>query len=301
MQRLQLLLQRLKVDMSDLLITPTELTSLLATQSVLVLDVRHDLFDHAAGRAAYVSGHIPGAVFLDHEAQLSGTQTGTNGRHPLPDRAAFGVLMQSIGLTTASQVVVYDAGNSTFASHVWWMLHWIGHRSVKVLDGGWQAWVAAQGQVEAGAGPTPSVVTASAQLPQANMHSVDANAVLANLNNPKFTVLDARDAARYRGEAEPIDPVAGHIPGALNRFNGLNLQADGRFKPANQLLEEFTALLQGVAPQDVVHQCGSGITACHNLFAMELAGLSGSKLYPGSWSEWCSDIRRPVATALGSA
>lgn len=287
--------------MSDLLITPAELASLIAAQETLVLDVRHDLFDHAAGRAAYVSGHIPGAVFLDHEAQLSGQQTGSNGRHPLPERATFGALMQSIGLTAASKVVVYDAGNSTFASHVWWMLHWIGHSNVKVLDGGWHAWMTAQGQVETGTGSAQLAVASVAALPQATMPNVDASAVLANLNNHKFTIVDARDATRFRGEAEPIDPVAGHIPGALNRFNGLNLQDDGRFKPAHQLLEEFTELLQGVAPQDVVHQCGSGITACHNLFAMELAGLSGSGLYPGSWSEWCSDTNRPVATGSSSA
>nr|WP_245801361.1 sulfurtransferase [Pollutimonas bauzanensis] len=265
----------------------------------LVFDVRHDLADHAAGRRAYEQGHIPGALYLDHERQLSAPRTGANGRHPLPERSGFAALMRSQGLTAQSQVVVYDGGNSMFAAHLWWMLRWLGHDKVLVLDGGWPAWVAAGGAVESGASMPAAgggrAVQDESYPARAAMPTVDAQAVLANIDKPRFTVLDARAANRYRGEVEPMDPVAGHIPGALNRPNTLNLQEDGRFKPAAELRRDFDGLLQGLPARDIVHQCGSGITACHNLFAMELAGLPGSALYPGSWSEWCSDPARPVA------
>jgi thiosulfate/3-mercaptopyruvate sulfurtransferase len=181
-----------------------------------------------------------------------------------------------------------------YAAHLWWMLRWLGHDRVAVLDGGWQAWQAAglPTSTEAAAPVQASApVTPAAPL----VGSVDAQAVLDNIARPGFTVIDARAANRYRGEVEPMDPVAGHIPGALNRPNGQNLQADGRFKDAAQLRQEFTALLDGRDPAAIVHQCGSGITACHNLLSMEIAGLAGSRLYPGSWSEWCSDPSRPVA------
>ncbi|MBP6020693.1 MAG: sulfurtransferase [Burkholderiaceae bacterium] len=285
--------------MSELLISVAELSGVIDTPDLFVFDVRHELSDHAAGRVAYQQGHIPGALFLDHETQLAAPKTGLNGRHPLPDITAFAGLLRALGLTPQSRVVVYDAGNGAFAAHLWWMLRWAGYRHVQVLDGGWQAWLAASGDVQVGAGPDMAQLAASIpQAVQPAMPSVDARAVLANLEKPRFTVLDARDAARFRGEVEPMDPVAGHIPGAINRPIGLNMQADGHFKPAALLHQEFTALLQGKSPESIVHQCGSGITACHNLFAMELAGLNGSSLYPGSWSEWCSDPTRPVA--LGS-
>ncbi len=285
--------------MSDLLIDAPTLVGKIPSPAWLVFDVRHDLADHAAGRRAYEQGHIPGALYLDHERQLSAPQTGANGRHPLPERSGFAALMRSQGLTAQSQVVVYDGGNSMFAAHLWWMLRWLGHDKVLVLDGGWPAWVAAGGAVESGAN-MPAVTEAQAvqnkSYPaQAAMATVDARAVLANIDKPLFTVLDARAANRYRGEVEPMDPVAGHIPGALNRPNTLNLQEDGRFKSAAELRRDFDGLLQGRPARNIVHQCGSGITACHNLFAMELAGLPGSALYPGSWSEWCSDPARPVA------
>ncbi|MGB6105168.1 MAG: sulfurtransferase [Pusillimonas sp.] len=265
----------------------------------LVFDVRHDLADHQAGRRAYEQGHIPGALYLDHEQQLSAARTGGNGRHPLPDRDDFAALMRSQGLTRQSQVVIYDGGNSMFAAHLWWMLRWLGHERVAVLDGGWPAWLAAGGAVQTGSN-TASLTEAQAVQSQGLSHEaampvVDVQAVLDNLAAPVFTVLDARAAERYLGKVEPIDPVAGHIPGAVNRPNTLNLQENGRFKPAGELRQDFEALLQGRSPRQIVHQCGSGITACHNLFAMELAGLSGSALYPGSWSEWCSDSSRPVA------
>lgn len=280
--------------MTMTLISAADLATHLGAADVRVFDVRHDLVNHAAGREAYAAGHIPGARYLDHETELAASRTGRNGRHPLPERGQFGALMAAHGVTPDTLVVAYDASGGMYAAHLWWMLRWLGHDRVAVLDGGWQAWQAAglptsteaAAPVQAGAPVTPAAPRAGC---------VDAQAVLDNIASPAFTVIDARAANRYRGEVEPMDPVAGHIPGALNRPNGQNLQADGRFKDAALLRQEFTALLDGRDPAAIVHQCGSGITACHNLLSMEIAGLAGSRLYPGSWSEWCSDPSRPVA------
>jgi len=294
--------------MTHPLISAEALGHLLAdsTGPVRVFDVRHDLVDHAAGRRAYDAGHIPGAVHIDHETELAAAKTGKNGRHPLPQPEVFAAHMAALGVTPQTHVVAYDASGGMYAAHLWWMLNWIGHRNVQVLDGGWQAWVAAgltqQTEVPADQAATqpPKQAGQTAASPMSfgagTMGAVDADAVLANIENPAFTVLDARAAPRYRGEVEPMDPVAGHIPGARNRPNTGNLGEDGRFKSADLLREEYLALLDGVPAEQVVHQCGSGITATHNLLAMEVAGLSGSRLYPGSWSEWVSDSSRPVAT-----
>lgn len=293
--------------MTHPLISAEALGHLLADSPnrVRVFDVRHDLVDHAAGRRAYDAGHIPGAIHIDHETELAAAKTGKNGRHPLPQPDVFAAHMATLGVTPDTHVVAYDASGGMYAAHLWWMLNWIGHRNVQVLDGGWQAWVAAgltqQTETPADQSLTQPTEKAAAQpasttaFGTGTMGAVDADAVLANLQKPAFTVLDARAAPRYRGEVEPMDPVAGHIPGALNRPNTGNLGEDGRFKPADTLREEYMALLNGVPAEQVVHQCGSGITATHNLLAMEVAGLSGSRLYPGSWSEWVSDPSRPVA------
>lgn len=285
--------------MTALLIQAGALRERLTRPGCLVFDVRHELADHQAGRRAYEAGHVPGALYLDHEVQLCAPRTGRNGRHPLPERSDFAALMRAQGLTARTEVVAYDSGNGAFAAHLWWMLRWLGHEAVSVLDGGWEAWQAAGGAVETGT-RTPRLSEAQALQGQAlsgkpSMPIVDARAVLANLDDHRLTVLDARAAARFSGSVEPMDPVAGHIPGALNRPFTLNLGADGHFKSPAQLREEFEALLGERLDRGIVHQCGSGITACHNLFAMELAGLRGSALYPGSWSEWCSDPTRPVA------
>jgi thiosulfate/3-mercaptopyruvate sulfurtransferase len=285
--------------MTALLIQSEALRDRLTRPGCLIFDVRHDLADHGAGRRAYETGHVPGALYLDHETQLCALKTGRNGRHPLPDRADFAALMRAQGLTARTDVVVYDADNAMFAAHLWWMLRWLGHESVAVLDGGWAAWRAAGGASETGA-RAPSLSEAQAiqgLVPSGkpSMPVVDARAILANLDEPRFTVLDARAPERFSGAVEPIDPVGGHIPGALNRPFACNLGADGRFKPAGELRAEFESLLGDRLDHGIVHQCGSGITACHNLFAMELAGLRGSALYPGSWSEWCADATRPVA------
>lgn len=280
--------------MTTTLITAADLSARLDSPDVRVFDVRHDLTNHSAGRQAYDAGHIPGARFLDHETELAAARTGKNGRHPLPDRAQFGALMAAHGVTPATLVVAYDASGGMYAAHLWWMLRWLGHDRVAVLDGGWQAWTVAGLPVSHD--PAPAVQPGTPVEPRKSLAgTVDAQAVLANIAQPSFTVIDARAANRYRGEVEPMDPVAGHIPGALNRPNGENLQPDGRFKTAEQLRAEFGSLLAGRDPASVVHQCGSGITACHNLLSMEIAGLTGSRLYSGSWSEWCSDPARPVA------
>ncbi|WP_334166248.1 sulfurtransferase [Achromobacter mucicolens] len=280
--------------MTTTLITAADLSARLDSPDVRVFDVRHDLTNHLAGRQAYDAGHIPGARFLDHETELAAARTGKNGRHPLPDRAQFGALMAAHGVTPGTLVVAYDASGGMYAAHLWWMLRWLGHDRVAVLDGGWQAWTAAGLPVSHD--PAPAVRPGTPVEPGKSLAgTVDAQAVLANIAQPSFTVVDARAANRYRGEVEPMDPVAGHIPGALNRPNGENLQPDGRFKTAEQLRAEFGSLLAGRDPASIVHQCGSGITACHNLLSMEIAGLTGSRLYPGSWSEWCSDPARPVA------
>lgn len=280
--------------MTELLINASTLRDALPASDWLVFDARHDLADHGAGRRAYAQGHIPGAIFLDHEQDLAAPRTGANGRHPLPALADFAGLMARHGLTPSRRVVVYDGGGGAFAAHVWWMLRWLGHDNVSVLDGGWPAWVAAGGQAQADApavqpAPAPAAV-------QPGMKTVDAQAVRDNIQSAAFVVLDARSPERFRGETEPMDPVAGHIPGARNYPSNANVAPDGRFKPADQLREGFLQVLGDTPPDRVVHQCGSGITACHNLFAMELAGLHGSAVYPGSWSEWCSDPSRPVAT-----
>ena len=218
------------------------------------------------------------------------------GRHPLPHPATFGLRLGALGIDNTKQVVAYDDSGGAFAARLWWMLRWVGHDRVAVLDGGWGAWqraglpfTVAQPAIE------PATYSSRVQL----QLTVDSALVTANLQAHKAQVVDARAPERYRGENETLDPVAGHIPGAINRFFKLNLGEDGRFKPATALKQEFAGMLDGHGPESVIHQCGSGVTACHNLLAMEIAGLNGSRLYPGSWSEWVSDRRRPVAT--GSA
>ena len=283
------------------LISPADLAAHLNDPNWRVLDVRHDLANHAAGIDAFRQSRIPGALFLDFETQLAGVHTGTNGRHPLPVRDDFAAVIAQAGIGDDTQVVVVDASGGMYAARLWWMLRWIGHDKVAVLDGGFPAWQAEGHPVDqlaldvdaARRLPGPGASALSIRPPLVD--SVDVDAVEANLTQPAFAVLDARAAARYRGEVEPMDPVAGHIPGALNRPYLENLGADQRFKPAEQLREAFSSLLSGRSPQYIVHQCGSGATACHNLLAMEVAGLSGSRLYPGSWSEWCADDTRPVA------
>lgn len=259
----------------------------------VICDCRHDLGSHSAGYQAYRAGHIPGARFLHLDVDLSGPKTGLTGRHPLPHPATFCLRLGALGISNDTQIVAYDDSGGVYASRLWWMLRWVGHRRAAVLDGGWTAWTGA-GRPVTVTQPMATPVSFSGR-PQPLM-AVDSAQILANLQQPKSLVLDARSNDRYRGENETLDPVAGHIPGAANHFFKRNLDGDGRFKSPTALNAEFGAVLNGHPPEAVIHQCGSGVTACHNLLAMEVAGLPGSRLYPGSWSEWVSDRRRPVAT-----
>ncbi len=257
-----------------------------------VFDCRHDLKNTEYGRQAYARGHIPGALFLHLDDDLSGVKDGRNGRHPLPDPDSFARRMAACGVDAATQVVAYDNEGGIFASRLWWMLRWLGHEKVAVLDGGLAGWKRSKRALE----ETVPVVQPRSFTARAQDMAVDVGQVLADLQSDRMLILDARSPERFRGENETLDPVGGHIPGAVNRFYFDNLDDDGCFfKPAAELRAEFAALLAGRPAAHVVQQCGSGVTACHNLLAMELAGLSGSKLYPGSWSEWCADPSRPVA------
>jgi len=262
----------------------------------VVLDCRHDLLDPAFGRDAFAAGHLPGAQFASIDDDLSGPKTGAGstfrGRHPLPERAALIEALRRFGIDGDSQVVAYDAHGGMYAARLWWLLRWIGHQAVAVLDGGLPAWQAAGQPVTAELAPPRAAGTIGERPSLTRMVSVDD--VVANLSTQAFTVVDARAGDRFRGENETIDPVGGHIPGAKNRFFKDNLGADGKFKTAAQLKEEFSPLF--TSPASAVMQCGSGVTACHNLLALEVAGMPGAALYPGSWSEWCAAPERPVAT-----
>jgi thiosulfate/3-mercaptopyruvate sulfurtransferase len=261
----------------------------------VILDCRHDLLNRDAGRDGFAIGHIQNAQFADVDTDLSGPKVGADGkfhgRHPLPDRAALVETLRRWGINDDTQVVAYDAHGGMFAARLWWLLRWIGHPAVAVLDGGLAAWQSAGLPLVTPLAPRPRGHIA--ERPSLT-HTVTAAEVMANLDSQARTVVDARSPDRYRGENETMDPVGGHIPGARNRFFKDNLGADGRFKPGTQLKQEFAPLFHS-APQAIM-QCGSGVTACHNLLAMEVAGLHGAALYPGSWSEWCSDPARPVAT-----
>ena len=271
------------------LITVSELQALASVSAPLLLDCGFDLAQPAAGAQAHAAGHLPGARHVHLDGDLSGVKTGRNGRHPLPLREALAAAAGRWGVAPGVQVVVYDNQGGPYAARAWWLLRWLGHDAVAVLDGGQAAWLSA------GSALTRTVEVPAAQPPYPTvppaMPSIDADDLWARLG--QLRLLDARAGERFRGEVEPLDPVAGHIPGAILRFFKDNLQADGRFKPAATLRAEFTALIAGA--DEVVHQCGSGVTACHNLLAMTHAGLLGSRLYPGSWSEWCADPTRPVA------
>lgn len=260
----------------------------------VVVDCRHDLMNLAAGREGYAGGHLPGAVFADIEHVLSGAKHGADGvfrgRHPLPEKETLAEALRAFGIDDDSQVVAYDAHGGMFAARLWWLLRWLGHEAVAVLDGGMAAWQAA-GQAFTAEVPVKPRGAFSVRAPF--VPTVTVSEVMDNLEHGQRIVIDARAADRFRGENETIDPVGGHIPGAKNRFFKDNLQEDGRFKSGEQLREEFGALVDD--PAQAIMQCGSGVTACHNLLALEVAGMPGAALYPGSWSEWVGDSQRPVA------
>lgn len=277
-------------DFATLIDVATLRQHLLGPQPPALLDCGFDLADPGAGERAWAAGHLPGAVYVHLDRDLSGAKTGTNGRHPLPPRDALAARAGAWGIAPGVPVVAYDAQGGVYAARCWWLLRWLGHAEVAVLDGGLRAWTEAGGTLVTDARapraqpPYPAAATAA-------MPTIDADTLLAQLGCAR--IVDARAPERFRGEVEPLDPVAGHIPGATLRCFRDNLGAGGRFKDAAALRAEFESL--GTPPQQVVHQCGSGVTACHNLLAMTHAGLPGSLLYPGSWSEWCADPARPVA------
>jgi len=278
---------------THVLIGPQALAARLGDARTRVVDVRHDLMQPDAGLVAWRSGHIPGAIHLDLDSDLSGPKTGRNGRHPLPDPSVLAHRLGATGIGNSDHVVVYDDAGGGFAARLWWMLGWLGHDAVSVLDGGWSAWMRAGLPVSTDL-PAPSPTTFVAGKPRP--WTVDASILAAGLADGGMLLVDARAPERFRGEVEPIDPVAGHIPGACNRFMRDNLDSAGCFKPSQVLRAEFETLLDGRPVSELVCQCGSGVTACHNLLALSVAGLTGARLYPGSWSEWCSDPSRPVAT-----
>jgi thiosulfate/3-mercaptopyruvate sulfurtransferase len=276
--------------MSALLISTAQLAQKLSDPNWVVIDCRHNLADVAAGRRAYEAAHIPGAHFLHLDEDLSSAKTGRNGRHPLPDAKIFAAKLGNIGIDQSKTVVAYDDMGGMYAARLWWSLRWLGHENVLLLDGGINKWLAENRPVDAQLPQSIPVKFTSAN----GWQHVNADYVQQHLHQPDMCLIDARAPDRFAGQNETLDPVGGHIPGAVNRFFKNNLDADGCFKTPDDLKKEFAALLQKNSAQQVVHQCGSGVTACHNLFAMELAGLHGSKLYAGSWSEWCADATRPI-------
>lgn len=290
------------------LISAEQLQTLLASgQPCRVFDCSFDLAQPQAGEAQYTEAHLPGAVYAHLDRHLSaakGPATGkpapgramSGGRHPLPTREIFAAWLGSVGFSNTMQAVVYDRQGANYCGRLWWMLKWAGHDNVAVLDGGLQAWQAAGGAVESGQQPDSFASNFTLAPELIGLVAIEKVAErLRHGGNPSQTVLDARGAPRFRGEVEPLDPVAGHIPGALNRPFTANIGPDGRFKSPEQLRAEFQALLGTRDPAGVVHHCGSGVSAVPNILAMEIAGLRGSALFAGSWSEWCSDPQRPVA------
>ena len=257
-----------------------------------VFDCRHQLSDVAYGEKVYAEGHLPGAFFLHLDRDLSSPMNGHNGRHPLPDISLLASKLGAAGVDRKTQVVVYDDAGGMIAGRLWWLLRWLGHDKVALLDGGIGQWLKEGHPITTAAAKSAPVV-----------FSVDprdwvlsADKVFSNIDKGEFCLVDARAPDRFRGENETLDPVGGHIPGARNRFFRDNLAADGHFKPAAQLRKEWLQILAGVPSESSVMYCGSGVSACHNLLSLSHAGLDGARLYAGSWSEWCSDPGRPIQT-----
>jgi thiosulfate/3-mercaptopyruvate sulfurtransferase len=278
------------------LITPKELAPYLTDLEWVVVDCRHSLTDPAYGRKAYAAGHLPTAVFAELDQDLCGTVRAGTGRHPLPSWDAFCRWLGRRGVHPRSFVVAYDDSHGAYASRLWWMLRALGHERTAVLDGGYARWVREERPVEQAVfKPRPATYRAK---PDAAM-MVNLGTLQRELGQAHLLLVDARAAERYRGEHEPIDPRAGHIPGAVNLPFLDNVDADGVFLPAQQLRRRLRAAFGSVAPERTVHYCGSGVTACHNLLAMAVAGMPMGRLYPGSWSQWCADPDRPAE--LGEA
>jgi thiosulfate/3-mercaptopyruvate sulfurtransferase len=274
------------------LIDVDSLQVMLGRPGLAVIDCRFDLMNPAAGHEAYVKGHIPGARYADLNRDLSSSVTAHTGRHPLPAPDVFATRLGELGVGDDTQVVAYDDANSSMAARLWWMLRWLGHEAVAVLDGGFKAWVAAGGAVEPGETAACTARFTPRVDPRAVLSTTDLERAL---QAGTHLLVDARAAERFAGSVEPIDPVAGHVPGAVNHPFTANLGADGRFLPAAELERRWRERLAGKNPGQLIAMCGSGVTACHHLLSLEAAGIPGGRLYAGSWSEWIRDPRRPVA------
>lgn len=272
------------------IVDPQTLADALGRPDWLILDCRFNLADTDYGQRVYAEGHIPGAFYLHLDNDLSSPVTPETGRHPLPEIDRLSEKLRSIGMTSRSQVVVYDDCGGAMAVRAWWLLRWLGHEAVALLDGGFPAWIDVGGELQT---DVPAVARPGSFQP--SMQKDFTVELQQLLDNHDWQLVDARAPERFRGELEPIDPVAGRIPGAVNRPLTDNLE-NGYFKKPEQLREEWGTLLDGMEPERIVHMCGSGVTACHNQLAMEIAGITGTRLYPGSWSEWIRDPERPVAT-----
>ncbi len=269
------------------------LKALIGAPGTAVLDCRFDLAAPEAGRQAYLRRHIRGARYTDLNRDLSGPLTPSSGRHPLPAPDVLAARLGDLGIGEATQVITYDDANGAFAARAWWLLRWLGHARVAVLDGGMKAWIAAAGALESG---EPQGGAAQRFAARIEKEAVLGTAELVEaLKDRRRLLVDARAPERFNGTVEPLDPVAGHVPGAVNQPFAANLSPDGRFLPPAELKRRWLERLGGTAPGNVVAMCGSGVTACHNLLALEQAGLHGAKLYAGSWSEWIRDPKRPVA------
>lgn len=276
------------------LITAEELQAHLEDPNWVVVDCRFNLADHAQGRLDYVQAHIPGAVYAHLDDDLSGPIVkGSTGRHPLPSIERAAAVFANLGIGDGVQVVTYDDRGGMSSGRLWWMLRWLGHDAVALLDGGWQAWQAAGFATRSGE-ETRLPATFTPQ-PRTEL-AVDANTAGALAADPTYKVVDARAADRFRGENETMDPVGGHIPGAISGPFADNLGPDGRFKSPEELRARFAALLGDTPAEQTVFYCGSGVSAAHNILAVAHAGLGDARLYPGSWSEWITDPNRPVAT-----
>ncbi|WP_339415243.1 MULTISPECIES: sulfurtransferase [unclassified Pseudomonas] len=277
------------------LISPQQLAERQKAGGLVILDCRFALEDPNYGRCSYAEGHIEGAQYADLERHMSGPVTkGVTGRHPLPAAQTFARQLRAWGISADTDVVLYDDGPGAYAARAWWLLVWLGKRDgVFILNGGLKAWHAAGFALSL---DTPVVEAGTFAGTPDNRLLLDAEHLQKRLGQPGLTLIDARAQPRFRGEVEPIDPIAGHIPGAQCAAFNENLGSDGRFLPADQLKQRFAAQLRGRSPDELVAYCGSGVTACHNLFALSLAGYPLGKLYAGSWSEWITDPQREVAT-----
>jgi thiosulfate/3-mercaptopyruvate sulfurtransferase len=262
-----------------------------------IVDCRYDLRNQEWGRAQYRASHIPGAVYASLSHDLAAPPSGTNGRHPVPCVEEMEATFGRLGIAPGTQVAIYDQDTGMFASRLWWMLRYVGHDAAAVLDGGWAKWTREGRAVRTGEEQRPAAVFTGRRRKELRM---PLDQVEATLGDPSVLLVDARAPERFEGHSEPLDRTPGHIPGAANYFYKRNVTDEGILLPPDTLRRQFTDLLGDRPPEQVVMYCGSGVSACHNLLAMEHAGLRGAKLYPGSWSEWSSDPQRPVETGAGS-